>query len=451
MNDERGTPDRPLVRQLFRRPPQRHQPADPRGRGAGDPVERDRAAVVHPGGRAPGSGPGCGRRWRCSPPGCSTTAPRAGSATGCSRCSSRWRWLTRWLYDTLRHARSCCGSAIGVFVVAWIAQFVGHKIEGRKPSFLTDLTYLLIGPAWVLAKLYRKLGWIGAGEMRTDAAARGLRWPRPRPGRCSSASPGPATSSPPPTRCARSRRSCSPRCASRCWRCRCCAFVKRPAPGQWPRLIAVALCIGVLHFGLSFWALQAGRRPVVAGDRDAELRADDGAAGVVVLGERFGWRTGLAIALSFAGVLVLGFDPLVLDRRVAAADAGVGAVPRDRHGADERPARPRHVQPAGLDRDDQRAAAAGDRARCSSPARFAQLRDGELDRLGRRAVRGVRRPRCSATACTTCWCSAIRSRRSRRGCCWRRCSRSALGIAFWGDRRARACGSAARWCSAACC
>jgi uncharacterized membrane protein YGL010W len=49
--------------------------------------------------------------------------------------------------------------AVGVFVVAWIAQFLGHKIEGKKPSFLTDLTYLLIGPAWVLAKLYRKLGW----------------------------------------------------------------------------------------------------------------------------------------------------------------------------------------------------------------------------------------------------------------------------------------------------
>lgn len=48
--------------------------------------------------------------------------------------------------------------AAAVFVVAWIGQFVGHKLEGRKPSFLTDLTYLLIGPAWVLAKLYRRLG-----------------------------------------------------------------------------------------------------------------------------------------------------------------------------------------------------------------------------------------------------------------------------------------------------
>ena len=48
--------------------------------------------------------------------------------------------------------------AIAVFVVAWIAQFVGHKLEGKKPSFLTDLVYLLIGPAWVLAKVLRRFG-----------------------------------------------------------------------------------------------------------------------------------------------------------------------------------------------------------------------------------------------------------------------------------------------------
>jgi uncharacterized membrane protein YGL010W len=66
-------------------------------------------------------------------------------------------WLTNWLYYAIG-VRNLLILAIAVFVVAWIAQFVGHKIEGRKPSFLTDLTYLLIGPAWVLAKLYRKLG-----------------------------------------------------------------------------------------------------------------------------------------------------------------------------------------------------------------------------------------------------------------------------------------------------
>ncbi|GAB3024477.1 DUF962 domain-containing protein [Oleiagrimonas citrea] len=45
-----------------------------------------------------------------------------------------------------------------LFVLAWIGQFVGHKIEGHKPSFLTDLTYLLIGPAWLLGKLMRRFG-----------------------------------------------------------------------------------------------------------------------------------------------------------------------------------------------------------------------------------------------------------------------------------------------------
>ena len=67
-------------------------------------------------------------------------------------------WLTRWLHLSLG-TRGLLWLAVAVFVVAWIAQFAGHKLEGRKPSFLTDLTYLLIGPAWVLAKLYRKLGW----------------------------------------------------------------------------------------------------------------------------------------------------------------------------------------------------------------------------------------------------------------------------------------------------
>ena len=67
-------------------------------------------------------------------------------------------WFTRWLYYALG-ATQLLYVALAVFALAWIAQFVGHRIEGRKPSFLTDLTYLLIGPAWVLAKLYRRLGW----------------------------------------------------------------------------------------------------------------------------------------------------------------------------------------------------------------------------------------------------------------------------------------------------
>lgn len=39
--------------------------------------------------------------------------------------------------------------SIGIFVVSWVFQFIGHKIEGKKPSFLQDLAFLLIGPLWV--------------------------------------------------------------------------------------------------------------------------------------------------------------------------------------------------------------------------------------------------------------------------------------------------------------
>lgn len=66
--------------------------------------------------------------------------------------------LTRWLFDTLGMS-NLMNLAIGVFIVSWIGQFVGHALEGRRPSFLNDLTYLLIGPAWVVAKLYRRMGW----------------------------------------------------------------------------------------------------------------------------------------------------------------------------------------------------------------------------------------------------------------------------------------------------
>ena len=56
-------------------------------------------------------------------------------------------------------AAGLCVLAVAVFVVAWVGQFIGHQYEGRKPSFLTDLSYLLIGPAWLMAKLLRKMGF----------------------------------------------------------------------------------------------------------------------------------------------------------------------------------------------------------------------------------------------------------------------------------------------------
>ena len=45
-----------------------------------------------------------------------------------------------------------------LFVIAWIGQFVGHAIEGKRPSFFMDVQFLMIGPLWLLAALYRRLG-----------------------------------------------------------------------------------------------------------------------------------------------------------------------------------------------------------------------------------------------------------------------------------------------------
>lgn len=49
-------------------------------------------------------------------------------------------------------------SALALFVVMWILQFIGHHVEGKKPSFFKDVQFLLIGPAWVIGFIYRKLG-----------------------------------------------------------------------------------------------------------------------------------------------------------------------------------------------------------------------------------------------------------------------------------------------------
>jgi uncharacterized membrane protein YGL010W len=47
---------------------------------------------------------------------------------------------------------------VTLFVIAWIGQFYGHNVEGMKPSFLKDLQFLMIGPAWLLSFIYKKLG-----------------------------------------------------------------------------------------------------------------------------------------------------------------------------------------------------------------------------------------------------------------------------------------------------
>ena len=45
-----------------------------------------------------------------------------------------------------------------VFIVAWAGQFVGHKIEGKKPSFFKDLQFLLVGPMWLMHFVYKRMG-----------------------------------------------------------------------------------------------------------------------------------------------------------------------------------------------------------------------------------------------------------------------------------------------------
>lgn len=48
--------------------------------------------------------------------------------------------------------------SLGIFVIAWIGQFWGHKVEGKKPSFFKDLQFLMIGPAWLMHFIYKKIG-----------------------------------------------------------------------------------------------------------------------------------------------------------------------------------------------------------------------------------------------------------------------------------------------------
>lgn len=45
-----------------------------------------------------------------------------------------------------------------IFAVAWVGQFIGHNIEGKKPSFFKDLQFLLIGPLWLMHFVFKKLG-----------------------------------------------------------------------------------------------------------------------------------------------------------------------------------------------------------------------------------------------------------------------------------------------------
>jgi len=89
-------------------------------------------------------------------------------------------------------------------------------------------------------------------------------------------------------------------------------FLKLPPRTVWPRLLAVALFNGVLHFALSFWSLKLSHNiasPAIVMQSYVPMVA---LLAWWLLGEKFHWRTSSAIAVSFLGVLVLGFDPAML-------------------------------------------------------------------------------------------------------------------------------------------
>ena len=66
--------------------------------------------------------------------------------------------LMAWSF-TLFSREGLVVSCIIIFVLAWIGQFVGHKIEGKKPSFFKDIQFLLVGPIWLLGFLFKRYGW----------------------------------------------------------------------------------------------------------------------------------------------------------------------------------------------------------------------------------------------------------------------------------------------------
>ena len=70
----------------------------------------------------------------------------------CALCLFGSKWLVQ------LNVAPLWAMALVIFVVAWIGQFYGHKVEGKKPSFFKDLQFLLIGPAWLMHFIFKKIG-----------------------------------------------------------------------------------------------------------------------------------------------------------------------------------------------------------------------------------------------------------------------------------------------------
>lgn len=89
-------------------------------------------------------------------------------------------------------------------------------------------------------------------------------------------------------------------------------FLRWPPAGQWLRLIFVCLCIGSLHFTSLFWALSLSSDVSSVAITQQTYIPMALILAVVILGERVGWKSWLAVTVAFAGVMVLSFDPMIM-------------------------------------------------------------------------------------------------------------------------------------------
>jgi O-acetylserine/cysteine efflux transporter len=91
-------------------------------------------------------------------------------------------------------------------------------------------------------------------------------------------------------------------------------FLHLPPAGQWPRLVFVCLCIGALHFSVMFWALSLSQDISSIAITQQTYIPIAVILAMLVLGERVGRRSMIAIAVAFTGVVILSFDPLMLSQ-----------------------------------------------------------------------------------------------------------------------------------------
>jgi len=92
-------------------------------------------------------------------------------------------------------------------------------------------------------------------------------------------------------------------------------FLRMPPPGQWGRMIFVCLCIGALHFTTLFWAISRSQDLSSIAIIQQTYIPFSLVLAMLFLRERMGWRSLLGVAVAFAGVVVLSFDPLIFSQR----------------------------------------------------------------------------------------------------------------------------------------